>query len=573
MPRKQLIAFRKDTAAHWTSVDPILADGEPGYETNTGKVKLGDGINHWSVLPYITDAAAAAAAAAAEAALRGAYALIPRTSTKRAVGQDELVFNVKDYGAVGNGSTDDTAAIQAAVNAAIAGGTVLFPTGFYRVTSTITVTLPILLQGTTAGYDGSGKGSGISAMSGVSPFTCSSDRVAFRDLLFLANTTEAAATAAQTCAIKFTTGDSCSVERCRFTYFYIGVWFANCQLWTVADNQFTSQSGYHVLIQDVATPDGGDQNLRGNVFLSGATTWAGLAQVRQESGGGTRVIGNKFLGGPIGYQVAPSDGINTSILIVTGNSFELHTYAEIHFTSGTGGGTGLFHRIVINGNQFTGTLVSYGVLFCNAQPGQFSDVMFTNNVCAGTTGVTIFVDVANIDGLTVSENYFNVGLQAIYVRGTSDHVLIHPNNLTGITGNRYRFEANGTSPVSSPVLMEETKNFQTTSTTGDTYVATLAFSAVGSCLLEVTVIGNLTGTASGGIGGSFRRIVTLASVDANPVVTTVGTDTTGALPFVMSFLFAANNVFVTIKRDAADGGSSIQGSVTTRAFGAQSILG
>jgi hypothetical protein len=48
------------------------------------------------------------------------------------------------YGAKGNGTTDDTAAIQAAVNAALArnnGGEVLFPSGLYRVTGTVNVGL------------------------------------------------------------------------------------------------------------------------------------------------------------------------------------------------------------------------------------------------------------------------------------------------------------------------------------------------------------------------------------------------------------------------------------------------
>jgi hypothetical protein len=47
------------------------------------------------------------------------------------------VFNVLDYGATGNGSTDDRAACQAAINAAVAagGGAVYFPAGTYILNS------------------------------------------------------------------------------------------------------------------------------------------------------------------------------------------------------------------------------------------------------------------------------------------------------------------------------------------------------------------------------------------------------------------------------------------------------
>jgi hypothetical protein len=48
------------------------------------------------------------------------------------------VFNVKQYGAVGNGSTDDVTAIRNAATAAAAvGGTVLFPVGTYRTSDHI----------------------------------------------------------------------------------------------------------------------------------------------------------------------------------------------------------------------------------------------------------------------------------------------------------------------------------------------------------------------------------------------------------------------------------------------------
>lgn len=51
------------------------------------------------------------------------------------------VFNVKAYGAVGNGTTDDTAAIQAAIDAANEnrGGVIYFPPGTYLIAGTLTI--------------------------------------------------------------------------------------------------------------------------------------------------------------------------------------------------------------------------------------------------------------------------------------------------------------------------------------------------------------------------------------------------------------------------------------------------
>lgn len=52
------------------------------------------------------------------------------------------VVNVLDYGAVGDGATDDTAAIQAAINAVNNGtysGAVFFPAGVYKITNSLTI--------------------------------------------------------------------------------------------------------------------------------------------------------------------------------------------------------------------------------------------------------------------------------------------------------------------------------------------------------------------------------------------------------------------------------------------------
>lgn len=44
--------MRVDTAANWTSHDPVLLDKEAGYERDTGLMKLGDGATAWSALAY-----------------------------------------------------------------------------------------------------------------------------------------------------------------------------------------------------------------------------------------------------------------------------------------------------------------------------------------------------------------------------------------------------------------------------------------------------------------------------------------------------------------------------------------
>jgi hypothetical protein len=52
---------RRGTAAQWSNADPILAAGEIGFESDTSKFKIGDGVNHWDDLVYYSSAADLAA--------------------------------------------------------------------------------------------------------------------------------------------------------------------------------------------------------------------------------------------------------------------------------------------------------------------------------------------------------------------------------------------------------------------------------------------------------------------------------------------------------------------------------
>jgi hypothetical protein len=49
------IQHRRGTATQWTTANPILAGGELGYESDTGKFKIGNGTLAWNALPYFLD--------------------------------------------------------------------------------------------------------------------------------------------------------------------------------------------------------------------------------------------------------------------------------------------------------------------------------------------------------------------------------------------------------------------------------------------------------------------------------------------------------------------------------------
>ena len=51
------IVLRNDVAAKWLEVNPTLLKGEIGVESDTNKIKIGDGSRTWSELPYFVSSA------------------------------------------------------------------------------------------------------------------------------------------------------------------------------------------------------------------------------------------------------------------------------------------------------------------------------------------------------------------------------------------------------------------------------------------------------------------------------------------------------------------------------------
>lgn len=47
------IQSRIDTAANWSAKNPVLLEGEIGIESDTCRLKAGDGTTAWNTLPYL----------------------------------------------------------------------------------------------------------------------------------------------------------------------------------------------------------------------------------------------------------------------------------------------------------------------------------------------------------------------------------------------------------------------------------------------------------------------------------------------------------------------------------------
>lgn len=47
------IQLKRGKASSWITLNPILAPGEPGFEIDTGKIKIGNGVDTWLSLKYV----------------------------------------------------------------------------------------------------------------------------------------------------------------------------------------------------------------------------------------------------------------------------------------------------------------------------------------------------------------------------------------------------------------------------------------------------------------------------------------------------------------------------------------
>ena len=105
-----LIQIRRDTASNWTSANPTLAQGELGIETDTSKIKVGDGSTAWSSKTYLVDVGSYLTATSTNTLSN--KTLAATTLSGQLTGADQTVsaINLKDYGEITNAIGNATGA-------------------------------------------------------------------------------------------------------------------------------------------------------------------------------------------------------------------------------------------------------------------------------------------------------------------------------------------------------------------------------------------------------------------------------------------------------------------------------
>lgn len=324
--------------------------------------------------------------------------------------------NVKAFGATGNGITDDTAAINAAIAALPAtGGSLYFPAGNYYTSSCgFTLAVPFLAYGAgQTSRDDSQTGSQITCGSSTANlFTVTAKVGTFRDLGFWNSASAPTAGAAV-----FTNGamalQRISYDNISVTGFYDGIHVGVGSSWILRSSHFKNNVRYALNINNTVQPDDGDWVVTDNYFEGGPrTSTTTSAAIAIFSSGGGKIANNKSNATFVnGIYMFASGSVQT---LINHNDIENTLGPPIYIAQGWPG-------ISIIGNYLSGPpgqpdmqlnsmtdfIVADNNLYSYGAAGALPAAMIFSNVSSGIIGINrVFqhfaaaTQITNADGVT-----------------------------------------------------------------------------------------------------------------------------------------------------------------------------
>lgn len=320
--------------------------------------------------------------------------------------QDKLRerVSVKDFGAVGDGVADDTAEIQAAIDACQGtGAEIFFPRGSYKISSTLNITGAISLRGESRpGVTITWTSTSLTAFSVVT-----NSQVLFSDMTFIG---PVSAVSGHIISLTGTTQNLYSaIVRCTFSQGYNHFVTLAAADWLVQDCIFSEYVAYGIYVSNTYNIDAGDSLITGCTM---STSVAGGTGILQVSSGGLKVQSNKILGGSYAYRMAlGTAGTATVDLLMCNNSIENQEVAAIHFSRPSG--SVVFGTVVISGNQIAGLgtakTTDWAGIQTDAVAGWLSRVTITGNnfftPVGGGTPVFTCISIGSTNDFFIGANH------------------------------------------------------------------------------------------------------------------------------------------------------------------------
>jgi hypothetical protein len=345
------------------------------------------------------------------------------------------ILHSKDMGAVGNGVTDDTTALQNWINACQTNGLICFlDQGTYKITAALSVTSAIHIAG--VGYQQASSIASIiqpaTTISGINAVT--TQPVIIHDIgvnyASAANSSTSAIILTASGAANINTGSR--IDRVNIQNAFNGFNIGQAQYWTVSNCLIqaipTNGTGFTLDNSALSNPDQGDSTITGCAITLPAAASTGVAIT---SFAGLRVNNNKIIAagaGGTGITLNLKSGVTSSLLKVIGNSIEGMSNGIILQRAGT---TGSFTNVVIANNEFEPGTGSAAVNNPTDANGVWlNNVMISGNIIFGpTTSTSSFGYIVKAasgvqisSNLTISNSSTN-GFQALATTGSNNCTL------------------------------------------------------------------------------------------------------------------------------------------------------
>jgi len=331
---------------------------------------------------------------------------------------DSCWISIKRFGGTGNGSTDDTTAMQAAHNT---GHPIFYPDGTYKFSS---ITIP------SGGIIGAGIGkTTLKCSSGtVDAILCTAhgyvndgEAYLFRDFN-LANSVGGSSGSGIRINPSIDENRGSIFNNVYISQFYTGIQFDKASSWSITDCGIAEFKKFGVWVKNTNNADSGDSGI---VNTGITTSVSGTVSVYINSSGGLKITNSKLNGGGTGIYLNPQTG-NTSDLLVSNTSIEGMTSYAVYL-GGSGGYT--WTNIVLNGNQIACTN-GIGITIDNS----VGQMVISNNVIqvTGSSG-SCGVIVSSGSGFSISDNvFYNTG-------STSNEAVVIGPSVTNssVRGNLY----------------------------------------------------------------------------------------------------------------------------------------